>query len=51
MVGLAFGALAVQLVARNEHARMVALKDGSAMVLPTPTCSLVFSIRLPSTRM
>jgi ATP-dependent phosphofructokinase / diphosphate-dependent phosphofructokinase len=29
MVGLAFGALAVQLLGRNESGRMVALKDGN----------------------
>jgi len=34
MVGLAFGALAIQLVARNEHARMVALKDGNYCHVP-----------------
>jgi 6-phosphofructokinase 1 len=37
MVGLAFGALAVQLLARNEHARMVALKDGNYCHVPIGT--------------
>jgi 6-phosphofructokinase 1 len=37
MVGLAFGALAVQLVARNEFARMVALKDGNYCHVPIGT--------------
>jgi len=37
MVGLAFGALAVQLVARKEHARMVALKDGNYCHVPIGT--------------
>jgi 6-phosphofructokinase 1 len=37
MVGLAFGALAVQLVARNEYARMVALKDGNYCHVPIGT--------------
>ena len=37
MVGLAFGALAVQLLARNEHARMVALKDGNYGHVPIGT--------------
>jgi len=37
MVGLAFGALAIQLVARNEHARMVALKDGNYCHVPIGT--------------
>jgi 6-phosphofructokinase 1 len=37
MVGLAFGALAVQLVARDEHGRMVALKDGNYCHVPIGT--------------
>ena len=37
MVGLAFGALAVQLLARDEHARMVALKDGNYVHVPIGT--------------
>lgn len=37
MVGLAFGALAVQLLARNEHARMVVLKDGNYSHVPIGT--------------
>lgn len=37
MVGLAFGALAVQLLARNEPARMVALKDGNYDHVPIGT--------------
>jgi 6-phosphofructokinase 1 len=37
MVGLAFGALAVQLLARDEHARMVALKDGNYDHVPIGT--------------
>jgi 6-phosphofructokinase 1 len=37
MVGLAFGALAVQLVSRGEIARMVALKDGNYCHVPIGT--------------
>jgi 6-phosphofructokinase 1 len=37
MVGLAFGGLAVQLVARNEYGRMVALKDGNYSHVPIGT--------------
>ena len=37
MVGLAFGALAIQLLARNEHARMVVLKDGNYSHVPIET--------------
>jgi len=37
MVGLAFGALAVQLIARGETGRMVALKDGSYSHVPIET--------------
>ena len=37
MVGLAFGGLAVQLLARNEHGRMVALKDGNYSHVPIGT--------------
>ncbi len=37
MVGLAFGALAVQLKSRGEHARMVALKGGSYSHVPIET--------------
>ncbi len=37
MVGFAFGALAVQLLARGEHGRMVALKDGNYTHLPNNT--------------
>lgn len=37
MVGLAFGALAVQLIARGESARMVALKGGSYTHVPIST--------------
>ncbi len=37
MVGLAFGGLAIQLVARNECARMVALKDGNYSHVPIGT--------------
>jgi 6-phosphofructokinase 1 len=34
MVGLAFGGLAVQLLARKQHGRMVALKDGNYCHVP-----------------
>ena len=37
MVGLAFGALAVQLLARKEDARMVVLKDGNYSHVPIGT--------------
>jgi 6-phosphofructokinase 1 len=37
MVGLAFGALAVQLVSRSETARMVALKGGNYTHVPIAT--------------
>ena len=37
MVGFAFGGLAVQLLARNEHGRMVALKDGNYDHVPIGT--------------
>jgi 6-phosphofructokinase 1 len=37
MVGLAFGALAVQLMSRREHGRMVALKGGSYGHVPVDT--------------
>jgi 6-phosphofructokinase 1 len=37
MVGFAFGALAVQLLARGEHGRMVALKDGNYTHVPIDT--------------
>ena len=37
MVGLAFGALAVQLISRKEHARMVCLKDGNYCHVPIGT--------------
>jgi 6-phosphofructokinase 1 len=37
MAGLAFGALAVQLLARGENARMVALKGGSYSHVPIAT--------------
>ena len=37
MVGLAFGGLAVQLLTRNEHGRMVALKDGNYSHVPIGT--------------
>jgi 6-phosphofructokinase len=37
MVGLAFGALAVQLLARGEHGRMVALSKGNYQHVPADT--------------
>ena len=37
MVGLAFGALAVQLMCRRETGRMVALKDGRYSHVPIDT--------------
>ncbi len=37
MVGLAFGALAVQLMARGDHGRMVALKSGNYTHVPVET--------------
>ena len=37
MVGLAFGALAVQLISRGECGRMVALKDGNYCHVPIET--------------
>jgi 6-phosphofructokinase len=37
MVGLAFGGLAVQLLNRGEHGRMVALKDGNYSHVPAGT--------------
>jgi 6-phosphofructokinase 1 len=37
MVGFAFGGLAVQLLARGEKARMVALKDGNYQHVPIET--------------
>lgn len=37
MVGLAFGALAVQLISRGDHARMVALKSGNYTHVPVDT--------------
>jgi 6-phosphofructokinase 1 len=37
MVGLAFGALAVQLLSRNETGRMVALKRGNYSHMPIDT--------------
>ncbi|HJR83611.1 MAG TPA: 6-phosphofructokinase [Sphingomicrobium sp.] len=37
MVGFAFGGLAVQLLARSEHGRMVALKDGNYDHVPIGT--------------
>jgi 6-phosphofructokinase 1 len=37
MVGLAFGGLAVQLLARGESGRMVALKDGNYSHVPIDT--------------
>ena len=37
MVGLAFGALAVQLMSRGENGRMVALKDGRYDHVPIDT--------------
>ena len=37
MVGFAFGALAVQLLAAGEHGRMVALKSGSYQHVPIDT--------------
>jgi 6-phosphofructokinase 1 len=37
MVGLAFGALAVQLLARKEAGRMVALKGGNYTHVPIGT--------------
>jgi len=37
MVGLAFGALAVQLLARGEHGRMVTLTDGNYDHVPADT--------------
>jgi 6-phosphofructokinase 1 len=37
MVGFAFGGLAVQLLARGEHGRMVALKDGNYDHVPIGT--------------
>jgi len=37
MVGFAFGALAVQLLASGEHGRMVALKEGSYQHVPAGT--------------
>ena len=37
MVGFAFGALAVQLLAAGEHGRMVALKDGNYQHVPIGT--------------
>ena len=40
MVGLAFGALAVQLLARKEDARMVVLKDGNYSHVPIGTLEL-----------
>ena len=38
MVGLAFGALAVQLLQRGEKARMVTLTDGNYAHVPADTC-------------
>jgi 6-phosphofructokinase 1 len=37
MVGFAFGALAVQLLAAGEHGRMVVLKDGNYQHVPVST--------------
>jgi 6-phosphofructokinase 1 len=37
MVGFAFGALAVQLLAAGEHGRMVVLKDGNYQHVPVAT--------------
>ncbi|MBV9929587.1 MAG: 6-phosphofructokinase [Alphaproteobacteria bacterium] len=37
MVGLAFGGLAVQLLARHEHGRMVTLTDGNYSHVPADT--------------